>query len=86
MHTSWQPLHMDQPATYRIVVQGRLDESWSDSLAGMRVVAESPEGAPAITTLTGRLPDQAALFGLLARVRDLAVPLLLVECLEVEER
>ena len=67
---------MDQPATYQIKVQGRLDEDWSDWFSGMTVTVECQEDGPTITTLTGIVPDQAALHGLLNRIRDLNLPLL----------
>ena len=51
---------LDQPACYEIKVPGRLDESWSEWLEGMTVEVEGGEGVPTITTLTGEVPDQAA--------------------------
>ena len=69
-------LGMDQPAMYQIKVQGRLDEDWSDWFSGMTVTVECQEDGPTITTLTGTVPDQAALHGLLNRIRDLNLPLL----------
>ena len=68
------------PARYRIRIRGHLDPAWStwfDSLT----VAHADDGT---TELAGSLVDQAALFGLLARLRDLAVTLLLVERLAAE--
>lgn len=63
------------PALYEVRVQGRLaGERWSQWFAGMTLtVNESGE-----TVLRGWLDDQAALYGLLARLRDLALPLLSV--------
>ena len=73
-------LHM--PATYRIRVQGFLDESWSDRLGGMSVEpARHTDKAPE-TTLTGRLFDQSALIGVLTTLYDLHLPLLSVEYLD----
>ena len=69
-------LGIDQPAMYQIKVQGRLDEDWSDWLSGMTLTAECQKDGPTITTLTGTVPDQAALHGLLNRIRDLGLPLL----------
>ena len=69
-------LGMDQPAMYRIKVQGRLDEDWSDWFSGMSVTVECQKDGPTITTLTGTVPDQAALHGLINRIRDLGLPLL----------
>jgi len=63
------------PARYRIRIRGHLDPAWSawfDSLT----VTQADDGT---TELAGPLVDQAALFGLLARLRDLGATLLLVE-------
>jgi hypothetical protein len=65
----------DQPATYRIQVQGRLDAQWSDWFDGFTVEADS-EGR---TTLVGQVADQPALHGILAKISNLTLPLLLVE-------
>ena len=70
----------DQPATYRIRVQGRLDPQWSDWFDGFTIVV-GPEDQ---TLLTGRVADQPALHGLLAKLRNLTLPLLLVERVEVD--
>ncbi|MBL8055215.1 MAG: hypothetical protein JNK29_00890 [Anaerolineales bacterium] len=78
-------LRLDQPAAYRIVFQGRVEAEWSDWLARLSVdIQPGTPHQPALTTLTGTVADQAALFGLLARLRDLGQPLLLVQCLEAE--
>jgi hypothetical protein len=81
MPTDFHPLTIDQPATYQIKVQGRLSENWSNWFDGLTVAAAETEGGPTLTTLTGQIADQAALHGLLNRIRDLGLPLLLVECL-----
>jgi hypothetical protein len=72
-------LCLNQPATYRIRVQGRLDESWSAWFGGMALAVEYSEDGSTVTTLTGTVGDQPALHGLLARVRDLGLSLMLVE-------
>ena len=78
-------LQLDMPATYRIRVQGHLNKSWSDRLGGMTVIpaGQTTDGAPE-TILTGRLLDQAALFGVLNTLYELHLPLLLVECQSCE--
>ncbi len=81
MPTDFPPLSMDQPATYQIKVQGRLSERWSNWFDGLTVTVSETQGGPTLTTLTGVVADQAALHGLLSGVRDLGLPLLLVECL-----
>jgi hypothetical protein len=77
-----QLLRLDQPATYTIKMRGRLDGSWSAWFDNMTVTVASGGGGSCITTLTGSVMDQVALHGLLARIRDLGLPLLLVQCLE----
>lgn len=70
-----------QPLVYEIRVKGRLEgEIWSQWFEGMTVmVEESGE-----TILQGPLTDQSALYGLLSRLRDLAVPLLSVNIMGLE--
>ncbi len=82
MQTNSQRPRLDQPATYAIRVQGRLDAGWSAWFDDLTVSVAGGGGAPAVTTLTGPVIDQVALHGLLARIRDLGLPLLSVECLE----
>ena len=59
---------------YEIRIQGRLDSRWAAWLDGMTV---DPEG-DGITLIRGPVIDQPALHGLLARLRDLSVPLISV--------
>jgi hypothetical protein len=70
------------PARYRIRIRGHLDPAWSAWLGSLSV-AQADDGT---TELVGPLVDQAALFGLLARLRDLGATLLLVEHLTAEPR
>ncbi|MFC2023778.1 hypothetical protein ACFLT5_03470 [Chloroflexota bacterium] len=60
--------------TYRIMVKGTLDTKWSDWFNGFTI---TPLGSDE-TLLTGPVADQAALHGLLAKIRDLGLPLLSV--------
>lgn len=64
------------PSIYRIVVEGDLEESFSDRLAGMsiRVSHGAPRGA--ITVLEGRILDQAQLVGVLNALYGLRLPIL----------
>jgi hypothetical protein len=78
----WQrPVRSDQPAVYRIQVQGRLREGWSDWFDGMTLEVDTIAQGLTITTLTGPVADQSALHGRLMRIRDLGLTLLAVECL-----
>jgi hypothetical protein len=67
---------------YRIKIKGHLDSSWSEWFEGLTIANESDE----TTVLTGIVADQPALHGLLAKVRDLGLQLLLVEYVAAEER
>lgn len=64
---------------YQIRIQGKLDESWSDWLDGMEILFEGCSDGPDVTTITGTLVDQAALHGVLNRIRDLNLLLLSVQ-------
>ena len=73
---------MEGPATYRISVGGLLDAAWSERLGGMTVTSTGGRDSPETTTLEGRLPDQAALNGVLSALYEQHMPVLSVECLE----
>ena len=62
----------------QIRIKGHLRPEWADWFDGLTITWED-DGC---TLLTGPAPDQAALYGLLKKVRDLGAPLLLVSCSE----
>ena len=64
-----------------IRIKGKIDEHWSDWFKGLEVKHVSEEE----TLLTGPVADQSALYGLLARQRDLGLPLLSVKSEESED-
>ncbi len=66
---------------YCIRVKGHLRPEWSEWFDGMAITWQ-PDGS---TTLRGPLPDQPALHGLLARVRDLGLTLLSVQATEDDQ-
>lgn len=70
---------LDAPARYRILIHGRLDAGWSDRLGGMTVLATRLADGTAATTLSGELPDQSALVGVLNILHDFGIPLVAME-------
>ena len=71
-HASTEDHH--EPGLYEIRLKGHLDDRWADWFEGLTLTRED-NGE---TLLTGPVVDQAALHGLLRKVRDLGMPLLSV--------
>ena len=63
----------------RVRVQGELDPTWTALLADLDVAVQ-PDGT---TLVSGELPDQAAVHGLLATIRDLGLSLISVETIAI---
>jgi hypothetical protein len=78
MPTNPLPFPIDRPVAYRITLLGRLDAGWEEWFDGMCIAVSKGADGRTVTSLTGVVPDQAALHGLLTRVRDLSIPLLQV--------
>ncbi len=77
---------LDLPAIYKIIIKGRLDEQWADWFDDLAISVETDAAGTVFTILTGPVQDQGALHGLLARVRDLGLPLLEVHRLDFAEQ
>ncbi len=82
MQTS-RRLSIDSPATYRLRIQGILDERWSDYIGGAMIRVQSQPDEPPVTMVTADFQDQAALAGALSLLYDLGLPLLSVECVGI---
>ena len=67
-----------EPGLYEIRLKGHLDDRWADWFGGLTLTLEDNGD----TLLTGLAVDQAALHGLLRKVRDLGMPLLSVNRVE----
>jgi hypothetical protein len=63
--------------TYEFRVGGHLDGHWTTALGGLDV-EHNPDGT---STLTGDVADQAQLHGILARLRDIGIPLISIRAL-----
>ena len=63
------------PIEYEIQVAGRLSPEWGAWFEGMTLRVMRGEQGETITALRGTIPDQAALFGMLTRIRDLGLKL-----------
>ena len=70
-----------QPVIYEIRIKGHLDQQWADWFDGLTITLED-DGH---TLLTGPVVDQAALHGLLKRVRDLGMPLVSVNRIKPDQ-
>ena len=69
-----------QPMVYQIRLKGQLGSQWADWFGELAITHEG-DGS---TLLTGPVVDQAALHGLLKRVRDLGLPLISINPLELD--
>ena len=74
-----------QPATYRITVEGYLDDRWSDCMGGMTINTTHHTDQGAMTTLVGRVRDQAELFGMLNTLYELHLPLISVKNIPADQ-
>ena len=67
-----------QPVVYQIRLKGHLGSQWTDWFDGLTITLEEDGN----TLLTGPVVDQAALHGLLKKVRDLGMPLVSISPVE----
>ena len=77
-------MRFDMPASYRIEIQGYLDASWSDRLAGMHISKCQGENQAPVATLTGRVRDQAELAGVLGHLYEMHLVRLKLEIIDAE--
>jgi hypothetical protein len=77
-NNSKQKTDSSQPTIYQIRIEGHLDDQWTDWFSGLTIALEENGD----TLLSGPIADQAALFGLLKKVRDLGMPLVSVNRIE----
>ena len=70
-----------QPIVYQIRMEGHLDTQWVDWFSGLFITLEENGD----TLLTGPIVDQAALFGLVKKIRDLGLPLVSLNRVDPEK-
>lgn len=81
MSNKFNPDHdPNAPTVYQIRLKGHLGSQWAESFAGLTLTLEANDE----THITGPIADQAALYGLLRKVRDLGLPLLAVTRINVD--
>jgi len=71
----------DMSVIYRIHVQGHLDSSWSDWFGGFEITRPGED-----TILTGSVPDQAALHGVLVKIGELGLVITCVRRLQQDDK
>jgi len=70
---------------YQIKVEGHLPEHWSDWFNDLEITRRAASDGVPMTILTGPVADQAALHGILNRIRDLNVKLISVNQIKLEK-
>ena len=82
---------MDQPqfnglGVYEIKVNGHLGEQWSPWFEGLKITTGFDEDGIPVTTFKGLIVDQSALHGVIARIRDIHMPLISVNQIKPERQ
>ena len=67
---------LTDPASYHIRIKGQVGPEWSEWFGGMTIAYDETNE----TMLSGQVVDQAALYGILNKIRDLGLPLLSITC------
>jgi len=74
--------NLSQPMIYQIRIKGHLGRQWMEWFEGLSITLEEDGN----TLLAGPMVDQAALHGILKKIRDLGMPLLLVNSIGPDQR
>ena len=74
-------LSFSSPAIYQIEVLGELNSGLSERMGGMQITVRKSESQKSISTLIGKIKDQAELAGILTTVYELRLPLISVKTL-----
>ena len=79
-------MNMESTEVYQIKVRGKLNARWSDWFGGMVIVYEVGSDGLPVTTITGSVIDQAALYGVLWKLRDMNLKLISVTPIEMDSK
>jgi hypothetical protein len=71
----------DSPTVFQIRIQGHLGQQWADWFDGLTITLEEDGN----TLLSGPVIDQSALHGILTKIRDLGMPLLSVNSVDLDQ-
>ena len=74
-------IESEQPTVYQIRVKSHLSSDWTDWFEGLTITPEEDGD----TLLTGPVVDQSALYGLLKKVRDLGMPLVSLNPVQIDQ-
>ena len=77
-------LGMTTPATYQIIVKGKLDDNWTDWFNVTNISHSHSMDTKPQTTFTCQVKDQAELLGILNHLNGLHLPLMQVICIQTE--
>ncbi len=85
-HAHWysgdMPISSYEAVLYHIELQGELDHSWSEEFGGLSIEHSRRADGQIVSTLSGKLVDQAALYGVLNLAYSLGIPILCVLILD----
>ena len=81
-HKNEPEFSFQNPAMYKIKVQGELKESWSEKLQGLQINIERSQGNKPVSVLIGQINDQSALSGVLNALYDFNMTIISVRMLK----
>ena len=73
-------IKFNEPAYYKITVQGKLTDTITNILGNMKISTEKESGGTTITVLKGKIKDQAELSGIIDTLYSWRYPIIKVEC------
>lgn len=75
----YQKHESSKPEIYQIIIKERLDQSWAAWFENMTISIEKGKDGLPVTVLTGTIPDQAALSGILNKIWNFSLTVLSVK-------